>query len=156
MTVTIRTYEARDAEVVWALHLEGVRDGRADHPELDYAGHEEDLRDIESAYLSPGSNFWVAEVDGLLVGMAAIQRIDAETGRLRRMRVTDAWRRRGVAAGLLKTAEEFCRGRGYKRVILDTTKQQQAAQQLYERAAYVRTGDRMLGPFTLYDYEKVL
>jgi len=86
MTVTIRTYEARDAEVVWALHLEGVRDGRADHPELDYAGHEEDLRDIESAYLSPGSNFWVAEVDGLLVGMAAIQRIDAETGRLRRMR----------------------------------------------------------------------
>jgi hypothetical protein len=33
---------------------------------------------------------------------------------------------------------------------------QGAAQRLYEGFAYVRTGERTLGPFTLYDYEKDL
>jgi GNAT superfamily N-acetyltransferase len=156
MTVAVRAYEARDHDAVWALHREGVADGRAEYPEIDHSGYEQDLGNIEGEYLSPGSNFWVVEIGLQLVGMAALQRIDDSTGRLRRMRVTSAWRRKGVATDLLKTAEEFCRQQGYGRLILDTTAQQAAAQRLYEGAGFVRTGERSLGPYTVYDYVKEL
>jgi GNAT superfamily N-acetyltransferase len=88
--------------------------------------------------------------------MTAIMRVDGETGRLRRMRVTESWRRKGVAQALLDTAIEFCRECEYRRLILDTTEQQTAAHGLYERNGFVRTGERSLGPFRVFDYEKDL
>jgi GNAT superfamily N-acetyltransferase len=154
--ILIRAYETRDADTVWALHREGVAQGRSDRPIEDYRSYESDLADIEKSYLCDGSCFWVVEIDGQLVGMAGIQRIDRQTARLRRMRVTEAWRRRGIASRLLTTAEEFCRSSGYKRLILDTMAQQTAAQRLYENSGFVRTGDRMLGPFPVIDYVKEL
>jgi GNAT superfamily N-acetyltransferase len=154
MQPLIRRYEARDDRAVRALHLEGVK-GTREHETVDLQ-YDDDLRNIEVEYLSEGSCFWVTEVDEEPIAMAAIQRIDATTGRLRRMRVTAPWRRRGVAGLLLRTAEDFCREQGYTRLILDTTEQQTAAHQLYESAGFTRTGERKLGPFTVYDYVKDL
>lgn len=88
--------------------------------------------------------------------MTAIQRVDDRTARLRRMRVTTASRRQGLARALLDVAVEFCRDAGYGRMILDTTEQQTDAQRLYERYGFVRTGERMLGPFRVFDYEMPL
>jgi len=152
----IRTYEPTDHDRVWALHREGVADTRSGYPDVDTSSYEEDLRNIEREYLSPGSNFWVVEVDRRLIGMAAIQRIDSVTGRLRRMRVTGARRRKGVATDLLETAQEFCREMGYKRIILDTTQDQTSAHALYEKNGFVRTGERMIGVVPAYDYLKEL
>ncbi len=154
--VIIRTYEPMDHDRVWALHREGVSDTRAEYPGEDYSDQEEDLRNIERDYLAPGSNFFVAEANRRLVGMVAVQRIDGQTARLRRMRVTGAWRRKGLGTDLLDTAEDFCREMGYNRIILDTTEQQRAAQQLYEKASFTRTGERMMGPFKVFDYAKDL
>jgi ribosomal protein S18 acetylase RimI-like enzyme len=154
-SVVIRTYRADDYDQVWALHQEGVRDTRSMYPDVDPA-YEEDLRNIECVYLAPGSHFWVAEAGAQLIGMVAIEQIDAETGRLRRMRVTGDWRRRGIATDLLSTTEEFCRKAGYKRIVLDTTKDQVAAHALYEKHGFVRTGSRLIGVVPVYDYEKEL
>ncbi|HEV8573071.1 MAG TPA: GNAT family N-acetyltransferase [Dehalococcoidia bacterium] len=115
-----------------------------------------DLRNIETRYLTQGSGFWVAESGDGLVGITGIQRIDAETARLRRMRVTTSSRRKGVAQRLLDTAEHFCRHQGYRRIILDSEEKQSAAHRLYERAGFARTGERILGPFRVFDYEKQL
>jgi GNAT superfamily N-acetyltransferase len=154
--IIIRPYQPKDHDRVWALHREGVMDTRSDYPEMDHSAYEEDLRNIERDYLSLGSNFWVVQADRRLVGMAAIQRIDSLTGRLRRMRVTGAWRRKGLATDLLATAEEFCHEVGYKRIILDTTQTQTAAHALYEKHGFVRTGERIIGEAPVYDYEKIL
>ena len=151
----IRTYEPRDFDQVWALHLEGVRDARSQYPDVD-PRYDDDLRRIEEEYLGDGCCFWVAETGGRLVGMTAVHRIDAETARLRRMRVTGEWRRRGVGRALLETAERFCRDHGCTRIILDSTEQQTAAHQLYEGAGFKRTGERMIGPFRVFDFEKGL
>jgi GNAT superfamily N-acetyltransferase len=151
---SIRRYEPGDYEDVWHLHLEGVRQTRTIAPEL--PGYDDDLRDIEPNYLADGSNFWVTETPDGLVGMTALQRVDDRTGRLRRMRVTTAWRKRGVARALLDVAVEFCRAKGYDRMILDTTEQQADAHRLYERYGFTRTGERMLGPFRVFDYEMLL
>jgi GNAT superfamily N-acetyltransferase len=147
----IRRYEAGDNEQVWALHWEGVLGTTRDYPKVD-PQYDADLTRLEEEYLGDGSNFWVVEGPDGLVGMAAVRRIDGRSGRLRRMRVTAPWRRRGVATALLETATAFCRACGYERLILDTTEQQTAAQQMYEKAGFTRTGERSLGPFLVYDY----
>ena len=151
-TLRIRCYEARDHDDVLRLHLEGV--GQTGSEYRDAAkGYEDDLHSIDETYLTGGSNFWVIEAPDGLVGMAAISRVDAKTGRLRRMRVTEAWRRRGLAKALLDTAVEFCRASGYGRIILDTTEQQTAAHQLYEGYGFTLTGERMAGSFRVFDYQ---
>ncbi|MEO8457147.1 MAG: GNAT family N-acetyltransferase [Chloroflexota bacterium] len=152
----IRTYEPRDYDDVLRLHFEGVRQTRIEAP--DVPGYNDaDLLDIEAKYLSDGSHFWVVESpDDGAVGITAIERMNESTGRLRRMRVTSSWRRRGVARALLDTAAEFCRQNGYNRLILDTTSEQTAAHVLYERYGFVRTGERMIGPFRVFDYEMSL
>ena len=153
--VTIRRYQPTDYDDVWRLHLEGVRQTRSIHPEP-LPGYEDDLQSIEETYLSEGSNFWVVDSPDGLIGMAAIQRIDERTARIRRMRVTETWRRRGVAQALVDTAEAFCRDCGYTTLILDTTEQQTAGQALYERSGFHKTGERMIGPFRVFDYVKDL
>ncbi|TMB99284.1 MAG: hypothetical protein E6J42_04005, partial [Chloroflexi bacterium] len=64
------------------------------YPEVD-PKYEDDLRNIEREYLWPGSKFWVAQFGhgGPLIGMVAVRRLDTQTARLRRMRVTASWRR---------------------------------------------------------------
>ena len=147
----IRRYEAGDHDQVWALHWEGVLGTTRDYPKAD-PKYDEDLTRLEEVYLGEGANFWVVEAPDGLVAMAAISRVDATTGRLRRMRVTEAWRRKGVAKALLGEAVDFCRSKGYERLILDTTEHQTAAQRMYENAGFAKLGQRSLGPFTIYDY----
>ena len=147
----IRRYEAADNDQVWALHWEGVLGTTRDYPKVD-PKYDEDLTRLEEVYLGEGANFWVVEASDGLVAMAAISRVDATTGRLRRMRVTAAWRRRGVAEAPLNEAIDFCRTQGYERLILDTTEHQTAAQRMYESAGFAKLGQRSLGPFTIYDY----
>ena len=60
----IRTYEPGDHDRIWEMHREGVRDSRAQYPDVDNTSYEDDLRNIERDYLSPGANFWVAEATG--------------------------------------------------------------------------------------------
>jgi len=147
----IRRYETRDHDQVWDLHWEGVLGTTRDYPTVD-PKYDEDLTRIEEVYLGEGSNFWVVEGSDRLVGMAAIARVDEAAGRLRRMRVTEAWRRKGVAKALLAEAVRFCRARGYDRLVLDTTEHQTAAQRMYEASGFVKVGERSLGPFVIYDY----
>ena len=155
-SLQIRRYEPRDHDEVWRLHLEGVVQTRSEYTEAmknAAKGYEDDLRSIEETYLGDGCNFWVIEAPDGLVAMSAVERIDAKTGRLRRMRVTGTWRRRGLALALLDTTAEFCRASGYDRIILDTTKQQAAAHKLYEAYGFTPSGERALGSFQVFDYE---
>ncbi len=150
--VRIRNYEPRDYDDVWRLHREGVLTTTPQY--IDIHGYESDLETIAETYLAHGS-FWVVETDdGTLIGMAAIQPIDATTGRLRRMRVTPSWRGRGVGQALVDTAIEHCLERGHTKLILDTTEQQVEGQRLYERNGFARIGERMLGTFRVFDYER--
>lgn len=152
---SIWLYHKRDYEDVWRLHREGVMQTTPEYPET-VPDYESDLPDIEGTYLTDGSNFWVASGPTGLVAMAAVQRVDDDTGRLRRMRVTESARRRGLAKALLRTARDFCRDSGYVRIVLDTTEHQTAAQALYEGEGFRKTGERMIGPFRVFDYVKDL
>ena len=72
-----------------------------------------------------------------LVGHVGIQASDKENeAELRRMTVSTTVRRQGVGRRLLRTTEEFCRSRGYKRIILSTVDFLKPALAMYHNNGY--------------------
>ena len=72
-----------------------------------------------------------------LVGHVGIQTSDKEDeAELRRMTVSTTVRRQGVGPRLLRTTEEFCRCRGYKRIILSTVDFLKPALAMYHNNVY--------------------
>lgn len=139
--VTLRTYRAEDADAIRKIDADYQREIGIEAPARAIA----DLDDIDGVYANDGGAFWVVvPPDGEVVGYGGVLRIDDTTGRLRRFRVRQEWRRRGLATLLLTEAERFCAQRGYRRIVLDTTSLQQAAQELYRRHGYEFQGQSPL------------
>ena len=142
--VTLRTYRPEDLAAVLEIDHAFQREVGFDSPDRP---HRADFDDIAGVYLDAGGQFWVAEyAGGNIVGYGAVLRIDESTARLRRFRVRPDWRRRGLATLLLQEAERFCLERGYGRVTLGTTDQQQPAQAFYRKHGYVAVGEHWLTP----------
>lgn len=153
-SLVIRSYEPRDQEAVWRLHVEGLEATRS--AVKVGSQFDEDLRDVEAVYLKDGSHFWVVQDGEEVVAMVGALRRDGETVELRRMRVASARRRRGLGQRLLELVEEFARRQGYRRVVLETTDRQEAARRLYERNGYVLVEAMPIAPLTLFFYRKEL
>jgi putative acetyltransferase len=74
-------------------------------------------------------------------------------GEVKRMFVQPAWRGRGVSRALLDFLEQEARGRGCRRLMLETGILQPEALGLYERAGFVRCGpfgDYAEDPFSVF------
>ena len=160
MTVTntpkLRGYRPEDTAVLHEIDLAFQREAGFGTPEQPFY-HHDDYDDIEGVYLNDGGAFWVLDHEGEVVGFGGVLRVDDTTARLRRFRVRDSWRRRGLATTLLLEAERFCREHGYRRVTLGTTDVQQPAQALYRKHGYVEVGERWFRPdLRDIEFEKVL
>ncbi|KAM4741137.1 N-acetyltransferase 8-like 2 isoform 1-T2 [Anableps anableps] len=103
-----------------------------------------DMQDIVGSYLSrPDDCFWVAEaeVDGALqvIGMVAVvcvERGNEKHGEMFRMSISPKSRRMGVGRRLTQTVIDFCKERGFSKVVLDTTSTQMAAVDLYKKLGF--------------------
>ncbi|KAK5857749.1 hypothetical protein PBY51_010973 [Eleginops maclovinus] len=98
-----------------------------------------DLKNISETYLKQkDSCFWVAEVDGVVVGTVAC--VPAENAlaclELKRMSVRRSHRRMGIAKVLCRTVAEFTRERGFAAVVLFTSVVATDAKKLYEDMGY--------------------
>ena len=115
---------------------------------------DDDLRDIPAVYQQAGGAFLVGIVDGRIVAMGAVKRIDAARAEIKRMRVHPEFQRRGFGSAMLNALEDEARHLGYHILQLDTTVLQTAARALYERHGYrvIRKGT-VAGLDTLW-YEK--
>ena len=80
--------------------------------------------------------FFVARVDGMALGTAAIVDRGDGSAELKRMFVTAEARGLGVGRALLDAAEAHARDRGATVMLLETGLPQAAAIALYERAGY--------------------
>jgi GNAT superfamily N-acetyltransferase len=105
-----------------------------------YGGSGDDTPVTVTDFDPPGGRFFVAELNGDLVGCAGWRRHgnDAE---LKRMFTLTAARGRGVARRVLAAVEESARAAGCRRVILETGDRQPEAIALYESAGYHRIPD---------------
>uniref|UniRef100_A0A8C6SME9 Si:ch211-195e19.1 n=1 Tax=Neogobius melanostomus TaxID=47308 RepID=A0A8C6SME9_9GOBI len=101
-----------------------------------------DLHNISETYLNhKDSCFWVAEVDGRVVGTVSCLPNEnvPEALELKRLSVRRSHRGMGIAKALCRTVADFTRERGYAAVILYTAVVQTDAQHLYEHIGYKKT-----------------
>lgn len=92
--------------------------------------------------LSPaGSCFWVAVLDGNVVGIVAARAHEADnTVELLRMSVDSRFRGKGIAKALGRKVLEFALVRNYSAVVLGTTAVKVAAHKLYESLGFRHMG----------------
>ncbi|XP_030596131.1 N-acetylaspartate synthetase-like [Archocentrus centrarchus] len=99
-----------------------------------------DMANIEEFYMkSPGSCFWVAVLEGEVVGIVAAvgqQEVSGGAVVLQRMCVEQRHRKRGVGVALGRKVLEFAAHRGYSSVILGTTAYALAAHHLYQSLGF--------------------
>lgn len=126
----IRGFKPSDAPAVQALYRQGLVGGKI--AENDTAL---DLDDVQGVYMSrPGNHFWVAVVDGEIIGTIGVQHYpDDATGEIRRLRVARDFRRRGIGSALVETAIKFCTENQYLKVKLDTFMEHEPAIKLFEK-----------------------
>jgi putative acetyltransferase len=72
------------------------------------------------ALRAPSITFFCARADGTLVGIAALQELDADHGEIKSMHTTTEARGRGVGRAVVTHLIEVARSRGYRRVSLET------------------------------------
>ncbi|KAM4583455.1 N-acetyltransferase 8-like 2 [Fundulus diaphanus] len=103
-----------------------------------------DMKDIVGNYLSrPDDCFWVAEaeVDGAaqVIGMVAVMSMESgneKHGEMFRMIISPKSRRMGLGRRLTQTVVDFCKERGFSKVVLETTSTQMAAVALYKKLGF--------------------
>lgn len=146
----IRRYEADDHEAVWNLHNEALNDVGA---HLGNGSWDDDLHEIESVYLENGGEFLVGVHNERIVAMGALRRISDKRAGITRMRVAPELQSQGIGQRLLDALHQRATELGYTTLRLDTTIQQVAARNLYERNDYFEVGRGPVGPFECVYYE---
>ena len=86
----------------------------------------------------PGVNMFVARVDNIAAGTAALVERGDGTAELKRLFVDDSARGKGLAAGLLGAIETHARDASVRVIQLETGPKSYAAIALYEKHGYVR------------------
>jgi putative acetyltransferase len=85
-----------------------------------------------------GGVFLVARQPGGPVGCAALRRLDAATGEVKRMYVMPAARGHGIGSRLVAELEDHARKHGFRRLVLETGERQPESIGLYQRHGFVR------------------
>jgi putative acetyltransferase len=86
--------------------------------------------------------FFTLREDGVLLGCGALKRLEADHGEVKSMRTADAALGRGVGQAMLDHLVDVARQKGVRRISLETgsTEQFAAANRLYEKNRFARTG----------------
>jgi N-acetylglutamate synthase-like GNAT family acetyltransferase len=146
--MTIEPLQSADNSQVAAFVL-GIQNGEFN---LGFAPHEQpDLLSLSEFYTASG--FWVAKVDGELVGTIGLQRLDEETAILRKMFVKRELRGATpkVAQHLFDRLLTTARQLRFRTIYLDTPAIASASHRFYERNGFVEVMDKLTLP-TTYRY----
>ena len=132
----LRPFRPSDREQLVALNAYGLNAAGIDIDDDYYKA--EDFADLEQTYTPEvGGCLVVGEMDGKIVAMGGIRRVDKTTCELLRMRVYPAYQGRGYGTAILLLLEEKAIGLGYTRIELLTGQYQRPAVDIYARHGYV-------------------
>ena len=156
LPIHIRSFRASDLPACRTLYVEGLLGGKLAENDTGL-----DIDDIEFAYMKPeGNHFWVAETipkksdePPRIVGMIGVQHHDEGAAEIRRLRVAQDVRRRGVGSRLIEQALHWCHDRNYLKVTLDTFMEREPAIKLFEKFQFKHSRTRDVhGKELLYFY----
>ena len=97
-----------------------------------------DLSEFLTRYDENRDGFWTAWLDGRIEGHLTIDGIHTENqgAHIRYFIVSDDLQGKGIGNKLIKTATDFCKDKGHKRVYLWTFEGLWAARHLYEKTGF--------------------
>jgi GNAT superfamily N-acetyltransferase len=133
--LTVRPFRPADRDQLLALNAYGLAAAGITVGDDYYAG--QDLADLSATYAQGvGGVMLVGQVDGVIVAMGGIRRVDSTTCELLRMRVYPRYQGRGYGSRLLRLLEREAGSLGYRRIELVTGQDQHPAIDLYSRRGY--------------------
>ena len=132
-SIKFRQFQDQDLDKVWELHISGLNQTQSfiPNPELDA-----DLDNIQAHYLNNNGEFLIAEINNQIVGMGAFRKIDTNTAEIKRMRVNPDFQGQGIGKQILELLIQKAKSSNYKKLILDTSSKQLAAQNLYQKFSF--------------------
>ena len=138
--ITVRAATPADAEVALKLFQEDLK-ALSSTERLD----DGDLRNLSQAYLEDAdSGFWVAELQGVVVGMIGVRAGTDHSAEICRLRVQLAHRRHGIGTRLLEQAVNHCRERGLLKISLDVLADRRPAIDLFEKTGFRLNRERKM------------
>jgi len=105
-----------------------------------FSDQDEELASMSAAYGDPTAAYFVAELDGEIVGGAGVGPLpgaEPHVCELRKMYLLPVARGHGIGRGLLETCLEAARRMGYRECYLETLAQMDRARDLYERFGFL-------------------
>ena len=136
---TIRSFRPEDLPACRKLYIEGLLGGKLAENDTGL-----DIDDIETVYMhTSGNHFWVAEnQQGRVVGMIGVQHHEENVGQIRRLRVAQDHRRRGIGSALLETAIKFCREHLYLKVVMESFTEREPAVEMFRKFGFCHANTR--------------
>jgi GNAT superfamily N-acetyltransferase len=145
--LTIREFKPEDREEVYALILSILTTEFKDLPPEHYLA---DLRDISRIYEGERNEFFVAELDGQIVGTAAVKEEDEKTALLRRLFVHPHMRGKKVGRMLVEKIFSFCKSKGYSKVIFTGNHRMQNAKAILLKLSFKEEEDVLLAGVEIF------
>jgi GNAT superfamily N-acetyltransferase len=146
-SVAIRRVHPGDADAT-ALVAEFFAEIASRYPEFD--PQQQPAAPLHAFTEELGGEFVIAVVDGSMGGCGGLQRLDDETGEIRRIFVREHARGRGVGRAVLRALVASARRFGYSRVRLDTGDRLPEAVALFRSFGFVEIGDYNGNPFAAF------
>jgi GNAT superfamily N-acetyltransferase len=84
---------------------------------------------------------WIAEVDGKFAGCVFLVKKNEEVAKLRLFLVEPSARGTGLGKELVRQCLDFARASGYKKVVLWTQANLDAARHIYRKCGFIRTAE---------------
>ncbi len=134
----VRPFQAEDQQKAKRLILEGL----GEHFGFIDEALNPDLDDIQGAYITPGHVFLVALLERELVGTGALISPREGVGRIVRVTVHPAERRRGIGRLIVERLLLTARQRGYTDILVETNSDWHDAIGLYRRFGFSPHPDR--------------
>ena len=130
--ILIRKYGPEDASYVSYLHMKYYREHYYFKPIFEYYV----MKGLSDFLHNPkGSDLWIAEDNGLVVGSIAIVKTP-EAAQLRWFLVDAKHQGKGIGRNLMNTAMYFCEEQKYGRVFLWTVSSLEVARHLYKEFGF--------------------
>ncbi|GHN00675.1 N-acetyltransferase [Cytophagales bacterium WSM2-2] len=135
MPITIQVYNEEHKQGVITLILDIQQNEFKIPITID---QQPDLNKIADYYQADNGNFWVATIDGKVIGTLGLLDIGNSQGALRKMFVKDLYRGQTYAVGqlLLDTLLSWTKENKYASIFLGTTEKFIAAQKFYRRNGF--------------------
>jgi GNAT superfamily N-acetyltransferase len=150
MSHMLRPFRDKDAAGVRELILSILA---KEYPFDRSAYSDSDLNKIAETYGGPGDSFFVVEDNGEIAGTVGVKAESDTDALLRRLFVDVKHRERGYGSALVDKAIEFCRRKGYKRVIFRCTGRMANAMKLCLKKGFKETEKLEVSGFNIHKLE---